>query len=84
LKRWSIAGEEEIVSEGVKEGLKSWVRPELVPATNHASLLRDFAKAIIENKEPAVNGPEGRRSLEVIMAIYESARSNRVISFPLK
>jgi predicted dehydrogenase len=83
LRRWSVIGEEEIVLEGTKEGLKSWARPDLVPATNHASLLRDFAKAIIENREPVVNGVEGRRVLEVIMAVYESARSNNVVKFPL-
>lgn len=83
LKRWSIMGREEIVSEGIKEGLKSWARPELVPAANHASLLRDFAKAIIEGREPFVDGIEGRRSLEVIIAIYESARKNMILSFPL-
>jgi len=83
LRRWSVIGEEEIVLEGTKEGLKSWARPDLVPATNHASLLRDFAKAIIENREPVVNGVEGRRVLEVIMAVYESARSNNVVRFPL-
>ncbi|MEM2643920.1 MAG: Gfo/Idh/MocA family oxidoreductase [Candidatus Bathyarchaeia archaeon] len=83
LKRWSIMSGEEIVSEGIKEGLKSWARPELVPATNHASLLRDFAEAIIEGREPFVDGIEGRRSLEVITAIYQSARKNMVVSFPL-
>ncbi|MEM1507940.1 MAG: Gfo/Idh/MocA family oxidoreductase [Candidatus Bathyarchaeia archaeon] len=83
LKRWAVIGGEEIVSEGAKEGLKSWARPELVPATNHASLLRDFAKAIIEGREPTVNGVEGRKSLEVIIAIYESARRNNIVSFPL-
>jgi len=83
LRRWSVIGEEEIVLEGTKEGLKSWARPDLVPATNHASLLRDFAKAIIENREPVVNGVEGRRVLEVIVAVYESARSNNVVRFPL-
>lgn len=82
LKRWAVMGEEEIVSERKKEGLKSWARPELVPATNHASLIRDFANAILEDREPLVNGVEGRRSLEVIMAIYESARNNSVVEFP--
>jgi UDP-N-acetyl-2-amino-2-deoxyglucuronate dehydrogenase len=84
LKRWSIIGEEEIVSEESKEGLKSWARPELAPATNHATLIKDFAQAIIDDREPYVNGVEGRKSLEVIMAIYRSGRNRRMIEFPLK
>lgn len=84
LKRWSIIGEEEVVSEEAKEGLKSWARPELAPATNHASLIKDFAEAILEDREPYVNGVEGRKSLEVITAIYRSGRDDRMIEFPLK
>jgi len=84
LKRWSVLGEEEVIAEKAKEGLKSWASPELVPATNHAALIRDFAEAILNDKEPFVNGVEGRRSLELIMAIYESSRSRSVIDFPLK
>jgi len=84
LKRWSVVGEEEMVSEKSKKGLKSWARPELVPATNHASLIKDFAQAVIEDREPYVNGVEGRRSLEVIMAIYKSSRTKNVVKFPLE
>jgi len=84
LKRWSIIGEEEIVSEEAKEGLKSWARPDLAPATNHASLIKDFVQAIIDDRAPYVNGVEGRKSLEVIMAIYRSGRNRRMIEFPLK
>jgi len=84
LKRWSIIGEEEVISETAKEGLKSWARPELAPATNHASLIKDFAQAIIDDRAPYVNGVEGRKSLEVIMAIYRSGGNSRMIEFPLK
>lgn len=84
LKRWSIVGEEEVVSEEAKEGLGSWARPELAPATNHAALIKDFAEAILEDREPYVDGVEGRKSLEVITAIYRSGRDDRMIEFPLK
>ena len=30
-----------------------------------------------EDREPAVNGEEGRRSLAVVQAVYESARTGR-------
>jgi len=83
LRRWSVMGEEEIITEGAKEGLKSWARPELVPATNHAFLIKDFAQAVLEDRQPYVNGVEGRRSLELIMAIYKSGETQTVVRFPL-
>jgi UDP-N-acetyl-2-amino-2-deoxyglucuronate dehydrogenase len=83
LKRWSVLGEEEEVAQEAKTGLESWSRPELVPATNHRSLIKDFAQAITEDREPHVNGREGRRSLELIRGIYRSGRTQRPVEFPL-
>ncbi|HID91304.1 TPA: Gfo/Idh/MocA family oxidoreductase [Candidatus Bathyarchaeota archaeon] len=84
LKRWSMAGEEEVAEAGVKEGLRSWARPELVPVTNHASLIEDFVLSVLEDRDPYVSGIEGRKSLELILAIYKSARTGDVIEFPLR
>ena len=40
----------------------------------HRRQFADFVDAILSDREPAVNGEEGRRSLAVVHAIYESAR----------
>ena len=84
LKRWSVMMEKETVVDNVKEGLKSWTQPELVPATNHALLIKDFTQAIIDDREPYVNGMEGRRSIELIVAIYKSSKTNSIIDLPLR
>jgi predicted dehydrogenase len=84
LKRWTVIGEKETIIEKEKKGLKSWARPELVPATNHASLIKDFAKAVLEDKDPYVNGAQGRRSLELVRAIYKSGKTGGRVDFPLK
>lgn len=42
----------------------------------HHHILEDMIYAIKENKEPAINGVEGRKSLELVLAIYESAERN--------
>ena len=39
----------------------------------HRRQIQDFVDAIVEDREPAVNGSEGRRSLAVVRAIYRSA-----------
>jgi len=84
LKRWSVMMEKETVVDNVKEGLKSWTQPELVPAINHALLIKDFTQAIIDDREPYVNGMEGRRSIELIVAIYKSSKTNSIIDLPLR
>ena len=42
----------------------------------HTPVIADFANAIRENRQPLVNGPEARRSVELVTAIYESGRNN--------
>jgi len=46
--------------------------------------IRDFVNAIIEDREPLVNGEEGRKALEIITAIYLSSRTGRPVKFPVE
>lgn len=45
----------------------------------HAELFRDFLAAIEEDRAPAIDGPEGRRSVELILAIYASAKTGKAV-----
>lgn len=45
----------------------------------HAALFRDFLETINGNKTSAIDGSEGRRSVELILAIYESAREGKPV-----
>ena len=48
-----------------------------ISATAHGRLLADFVAAIQDGRPPLVPGPEGRRSLALVLAIYEAARTGR-------
>jgi predicted dehydrogenase len=48
----------------------------------HHEYYRDVFDAIARDEPPVVDGREGRRSLEVITAIYESIESGREVRFP--
>ncbi len=50
----------------------------------HAELFKDFLKAIKDNRAPAIDGREGRRSVELILAIYKSAQTGKPVALPLK
>lgn len=41
----------------------------------HRGQLLDFIKAIRENTEPLVDGPAARKSVEIVLSVYESART---------
>ena len=47
------------------------------------SQVRDFVRAIGENKEPLINGEEARKSLELVIALYRSAETEELVRLPL-
>jgi predicted dehydrogenase/imidazolonepropionase-like amidohydrolase len=40
---------------------------------------QEFLRAVLEDREPAVNGEEGRKVVELISAIYQSGREGRSV-----
>lgn len=46
----------------------------------HRIQIEDMMQAIIEEREPLVNGEEGLKPLEIILAIYESARTGKSVT----
>ena len=55
-----------------------------VATENHRRQYVDFIQAIREDREPMVNGEEGRRTLEFIRAIYQSCDLGRPVTFPIQ
>lgn len=47
----------------------------------HALQLHDFLQAILANRTPLVSGHEGRRSIELMHAIYKSGRTGQPVVF---
>ncbi|GAB4241465.1 MAG: Gfo/Idh/MocA family oxidoreductase [Acidobacteriota bacterium] len=45
----------------------------------HRRILEDFVAAIREGREPLCNGREGRKSVAIVEAIYESAKTRRPV-----
>jgi len=51
--------------------------------TGHGAVLQDMIKAVERGGTPAVDGREGRKSLEIVTGIYRSAGAGRPVSLPL-
>ena len=65
--------------------------PPAGPATPRRSAItatpaqfQDFVDAIRKHRPPAIDGHEGRRSVEIILAIYKSAETGKAVALPLK
>ena len=57
--------------------------PADVSYLGHREQIRDVLEAIETGRPPQVDGAEGRKALEIILAAYESARTGRELALPL-
>jgi predicted dehydrogenase len=57
--------------------------PAAIGHHGHTAMFKDVLKAIKSGSPPLIDGAEGRRSVEVILAIYKAAETGRAVSLPL-
>lgn len=57
--------------------------PPNVYGFGHTPLYADVIGAIMEDREPYVNAEAGKRALELVLAIYESAATGKSVKFPM-
>ena len=50
---------------------------------SHQRTFENFVQAVASGGQPLIDGREGRRSVELILAIYEAATSGRSVGLPL-
>lgn len=79
IESWRFAddNEEAMLAEQFTE-------PPNVYGFGHADIIKDFMEAIAEDREAAVSGQEGRKALEIILAVYHSVKYKKEITFPFK
>lgn len=58
--------------------------PAAISHKGHTEQLKDLVRAIREGRPPAIDGREGRKAIEIVLAIYKSAASGRAVKLPLK
>jgi predicted dehydrogenase len=57
--------------------------PKAISFIGHQRQFEDFVAALRAGRAPMVDGAEGRKAVELILAIYRSARTGRTVRLPL-
>jgi len=75
---WSIPGEESLretweAEDKAKPGFPSY----------HVLQIQEFLQSVQQDRRPAVTGEDARKSLEIILAIYESSRTGLPVKLPM-
>ena len=85
ITAWNIEGQE--LPEDVKIGHTdsgSASNPAAFGIEGHVLQITDMVEAIKNNRGPLVDQYEGRKPIEIIIAIYESSRTGKLVLLPVK
>jgi UDP-N-acetyl-2-amino-2-deoxyglucuronate dehydrogenase len=82
IEHWEFAEYNDLDREA--ELLKGAPNPLSVYGSGHRPYYENVVKVLRGEAPPGTDGREGRKSLELILGIYESARAGREIAFPLR
>lgn len=79
---WTIRGEEQFLPQWKEEDARlfSSVNP---MEYFHRLQIQDFLRAILEKRQPAITGEDGRRTVELFTAIYQATQEKKVVKFPV-
>jgi len=73
---WKVEGELEHEKELLT---RDQLDPASVYGTSHSAVIADMIAAVLEDRPPKTNGYEARKSVALVLAIYESARSGHPV-----
>jgi UDP-N-acetyl-2-amino-2-deoxyglucuronate dehydrogenase len=79
---WTVPGEEALLAQWQSEDRATFQQFDTT-VYYHQQQDRDFIRALLEGREPAVTGVEGRKTVELFTAIYRAQRDRRPVQFPL-
>ncbi len=74
---WRFEGEEEHPFMNLPD-------PDTVYGEGHIPLFRDFYESIEFGREPKINGEEGRKAVDIVLAVYKSHLEGKVVEFPFE
>jgi len=66
-----------------KSGSGGAADPKAISHVGHMKQFKDFLRALETGGKPLVDGSEGRKSVEIILAIYKSAKTGKKVKLPL-
>ncbi|MCK4248492.1 MAG: hypothetical protein KAX15_01810 [Candidatus Omnitrophica bacterium] len=84
LKLWKVAGRggkeiDKLKTAKKGETSKAITSPTDFSAEGHCIQIQDMVRAIQNNCQPMITGRDGRKALELILAIYKSSHTGRVV-----
>ncbi len=80
ITAWNLEDPPESLLRPVESGIQTAGDPAALAAECHAEQLADMVRAIRTGGDPLVDQKEGRKAVEIILAIYRSAETGRPVT----
>lgn len=87
ISKWSVIGPDGQPLDKLTSGVgvnQALTNPTDISMEGHGIIIADLVNCVNAGKEPIVPGTEGRKALEIILAIYESSKTGKPVKLPLK
>ncbi|MFN0107958.1 MAG: Gfo/Idh/MocA family protein [Blastocatellia bacterium] len=75
---WAVDGEDTDTGEA-EQLTDGSANPAAISNEGHRRQIKDMMHAVIENRAPMIDGREGRKSLELVMALYAAANEGKLV-----
>jgi predicted dehydrogenase len=79
---WTVPGEEDRLDEFQAQDRRQATTVNPLTHYHHVQI-EEFLQALLEGREPAVSGKDGRAVVEMFTAIYRSNQERRPVKIPL-
>jgi predicted dehydrogenase len=89
LSQWDVSGEADeevrrLLAEAAPDRGDTAAKAGYTDSELHRRQIEEFVSAVEERRAPAVDGHEGRRTLEVMRALYRSSVRGEIVSLPIE
>lgn len=79
IYEWKIEGDDNEKAPEISGDYDMKDDPTAIPKMSHLELIQDFVDAVRNNREPMIPPEDGRKAIDLILAIYESARTGKEV-----
>lgn len=86
IQKWAIANDRSVIAQNdpekcvTRETLSASADPRAIGRAGHQAQVDDLCHAILGDREPMITGVSARKAVELILAIYESAKTGTEIN----
>ncbi|MDI6783411.1 MAG: Gfo/Idh/MocA family oxidoreductase, partial [bacterium] len=87
IKKWVVLGNDgkpqDLTPQGEQFNIAGSSDPTAIVSLGHERCVQNIMEAVVDNQPLFCSGIEGRKAVEIILAIYQSVKTKKEVKLPL-